>query len=683
MSLFNYFESRVPNATAAPPAAVERDGPPPGLLPFYLHFVRQSPRLYAAMFVFGAMVALLDTVIPLFIGKLVGLMTTPDPRAAVLAQAPLLLGMAALVLIARPLAILADSMVRNNAVIPGVTTLIRWQSHWHVIRQSWNFFQNDFAGRIANRVMNTSNSLRESVVSSIRAVWYIVVYGITALLLVSAADWRLATPIVLWIVAFVFFLRYFVPRMRDLSRLSSEARSLVMGRVVDSYTNFPTVKLFARAADEDSYVREAMVEHRERIAAHMRMTTRFMATLTCMNAALVVGTAALGVWLWLAGQASAAAVATALPLAWQIANMAGWVSWEVSGIFENVGVVQEGMETIAVPHALTDRPDARELEVGGGTIRFDHVGFSYGALARGGGAVIDDLSLEIAAGERVGVVGRSGAGKSTLVSLLLRFHDVESGRITIDGQDVRDVTQESLRAAIGVVTQDTSMLHRSIAANIRYGRPQATDAEVEAAARQAHAHEFIVGLRDWKDRAGYEAHAGERGVKLSGGQRQRVALARVILKNAPILVLDEATSALDSEIEAAIQEQLETLMQGKTVIAIAHRLSTIARMDRLVVMDAGRIVEQGTHDELLRAGGHYALLWKRQSGGFLANDVPDVMRAHVHGAPARPVRGRARARCRRPRMARSPPRSRPASCRASGPACRSRAPSPTRSRGRR
>jgi ATP-binding cassette subfamily B multidrug efflux pump len=587
--------------------------------------VRQSPGLYAAMFLFGAIVALLDTVIPLFIGRLVGLMTTPDPRAAVLAQAPLLLAMAALVLIARPLAILADSMVRNNAAIPGVTTLIRWQSHWHVIRQSWNFFQNDFAGRIANRVMNTSNSLRESVVSSIRAVWYIVVYGITALLLISSADWRLATPIVLWIVAFVFFLRYFVPRMRDLSRLSSEARSLVMGRVVDSYTNFPTVKLFARAADEDSYVREAMVEHRERIAAHMRMTTRFMATLTCMNAALVVGTAALGVWLWLAGHASAVAVATALPLAWQIANMAGWVSWEVSGIFENVGVVQEGMETIAVPHSLTDRPDASELEVSGGTIRFDHVDFSYGALARGGRAVIRDLTLEIAAGERVGIVGRSGAGKSTLVSLLLRFHDVEGGRITIDGQDVRDVTQESLRAAIGVVTQDTSMLHRSIAANIRYGRPQATDAEVEAAARQAHAHEFIVGLRDWKDRPGYEAHAGERGVKLSGGQRKRVALARVILKNAPILVLDEATSALDSEIEAAIQEQLETLMQGKTVIAIAHRLSTIARMDRLVVMDAGRLVEQGTHDELLRAGGHYALLWKRQSGGFLANDVPDVI----------------------------------------------------------
>jgi ATP-binding cassette subfamily B multidrug efflux pump len=625
MTLFKLFESQLRNATSAPPAEVERDGPPPGLLPFYLHFMRQSPRLYVAMFISGAAVALLDTVIPLFIGKLVGLMTAPDPRAAVLAQAPLLLVMAALVLIARPAAILADSLVRNNAVIPGVTTLIRWQSHWHVIRQSWDFFQNDFAGRIANRVMNTANSLRESVVSSIRAVWYIVVYGVTALLLIGSADWRLALPMVLWIVVFVFFLRYFVPRMRDLSRVSSEARSQVMGRVVDSYTNFLTVKLFARAADEDSYVREAMDEHRQRIADHMRMTTRFMGTLTVMNSALVVGTAALGLQLWLSGQVSAAAVATALPLAWQIANMAGWVSWEVSGIFENVGVVQEGMETIAVPHALTDRADARALAVDGGAIHFERVRFSYGALARGGRPVLDDLSLDIAPGERVGVVGRSGAGKSTLVSLLLRFHDVEGGRILIDGQDVRAVTQESLRAAIGVVTQDTSMLHRSIAANIRYGRPQAGDADVEAAARQAHAHEFIVGLRDWKDRTGYAAHAGERGVKLSGGQRQRVALARVILKDAPILVLDEATSALDSEIEAAIQEQLETLMQGKTVIAIAHRLSTIARMDRLVVMDAGRIVEQGTHAELLRADGHYAQLWQRQSGGFLANDVPDLV----------------------------------------------------------
>ena len=624
MSLFGWFESRLPLATAAPPPEVERNGPPPGLLPFYWHFVRQARGLFAAMFVTGLGVALIDLLIPVFIGRLVGLMAAEDRAAAFAAQEPLLIAIALTVLIGRPLVFTLDSMVRNNAVIPGVTTLIRWQSHWHVIRQPWSFFQNDFAGRIANRVMNTANSLRESVVSSIRAVWYIVVYGTATLAILLATDVRLAAPMALWVAGYLAFLRYFVPRMRDRSRVSSEARSLVMGRVVDSYTNFPTVKLFARAADEDAYVREAMAEHREKIAAHMRMTTRFMFTLSCMNSALIVGTAAIGLTLWLRGEASAALVATALPLAWQIANMAGWVSWEVSSIFENIGVVQEGMETIAVPHSLVDDPQARPLVVPKGAIDFDAVRFGYGQLSRGGRAVLDALSLHVAPGERVGLVGRSGAGKSTLVSLLLRFHDVEGGAIRIDGQDVRRVTQESLRAAIGVVTQDTSMLHRSIAANIRYGRPQATDAEVEAAARRAHAHEFIASLRDWKDRTGYEAHAGERGVKLSGGQRQRVALARVILKDAPILVLDEATSALDSEIEAAIQEQLESLMAGKTVIAIAHRLSTIARMDRLVVMDAGRIVEQGTHEQLLRAGGHYAQLWKRQSGGFLGLDETET-----------------------------------------------------------
>ena len=624
MSLFGWFESRLPLATAAPPLEVERDGPPPGLVPFYWHFVRQTRALFVAMFVTGLGVALIDLLIPVFIGKLVGLMAAEDRAAAFAAQEPLLVAIALTVLIGRPLVFTLDSMVRNNAVIPGVTTLIRWQSHWHVIRQPWSFFQNDFAGRIANRVMNTANSLRESVVSSIRAVWYIVVYGTATLAILLATDVRLAAPMALWVAGYLAFLRHFVPRMRDRSRVSSEARSLVMGRVVDSYSNFPTVKLFARAADEDAYVREAMADHREKIAAHMRMTTRFMFTLSCMNSALIVGTAAIGLTLWLRGEASAALVATALPLAWQIANMAGWVSWEVSSIFENIGVVQEGMETIAVPHSLVDDPQARPLVVPEGAIGFDAVRFGYGQLARGGRAVLDDLTLHVAPGERVGLVGRSGAGKSTLVSLLLRFHDVEGGAIRIDGQDVRHVTQESLRAAIGVVTQDTSMLHRSIAANIRYGRPQATDAEVEVAARRAHAHEFIVSLRDWKERTGYEAHAGERGVKLSGGQRQRVALARVILKDAPILVLDEATSALDSEIEAAIQEQLESLMSGKTVIAIAHRLSTIARMDRLVVMDGGRIVEQGTHDELLRAGGHYAQLWKRQSGGFLGLDEAET-----------------------------------------------------------
>jgi ATP-binding cassette, subfamily B, multidrug efflux pump len=619
--MFKFFESRI--GSIATPSASSSSGPPPGLAAFYWHFVKQTRGLYALMLVTGLFVALVDTLIPVFIGRMVGLMTAKDPAQALQAQGPLLLVIAVAITLFKPALILLDSLVRNNAVIPGATTLIRWQSHWHVVRQSGPFFQNDFAGRIANRVMNTANSLRESVVATIRAVWYIVVYGISALSLMLVYDWRLALPMLCWLVGYGFFLRYFVPRMRDLSRVSSEARSLVMGRVVDSYTNIMTVKLFSRAQDEDAYVRESIDGHRGKIADHMRMTTRFMFTLNVLNVLLLIATAGTSLWLWQAGLISPAVVATCLPLVWQIANMAGWVSWEVSGIFENVGVVQEGIQTIAVPHTLLDSPTATELKVPHGDIRFDNVNFSYGQAATGGRNVLQNLNLHIKPGERVGLVGRSGAGKSTLVNLLLRFYDAEAGRITIDGQDLKDVTQESLRAAIGMVTQDTSLLHRSIAANIRYGHPGATDAEVELAAKQAHAHEFITELRDWTGRTAYEAHAGERGVKLSGGQRQRVALARVVLKNAPILILDEATSALDSEIEAAIQEQLVTLMQGKTVIAIAHRLSTIARMDRLVVMDAGRIVEQGTHHELLALGGQYAKLWQRQSGGFLAEDLDE------------------------------------------------------------
>jgi len=627
--LFRHLQSRIRGTASPGPGA-----PPPGLVAFYWHFVRQTKGWYALLLVTSLAVALIDTVIPLFIGRLVALMGADDRASALAQNAPLLAGMVAAVLVVRPLVLLADIAIRHNVLIPGGTNLIRWQSHWHVVRQSWPFFQNDFAGRIANRVMQTANALRESVMAAIRAVWYIVVYGLSALVLMALADWRLGLPTLAWFAAYVVFLAYFVPRMRDLARTSSEARSQVMARVVDSYTNILTVKLFARLADEDAYVREVVDEHQDAMAAHMGLISRFMFCLALMNAALLTATAAVGLWLWSAGVVDVATVATALPLVWQIANVAGWVSWEVTGIFENIGVVQEGMQTIAVPHSGADRPGAVDLVVSRGEIRFEDVSFAYGRST--GEPVIDRLSLVVRPGERVGLVGRSGAGKSTLVNLLLRFHDPAAGTIRIDGQDIAAVTQESLRAAIGMVTQDTSLLHRSIAANIRYGRPGASDAEVESAARRAHAHEFIVGQQDWKGRRGYEAHVGERGVKLSGGQRQRVAIARVVLKNAPILVLDEATSALDSEIELAIQEQLAGLMEGKTVIAIAHRLSTISRMDRLVVIDAGRIVEQGTHAELLRLDGHYARLWRHQSGGFLPQDEDAAVVApeRVAGAAA-------------------------------------------------
>jgi ATP-binding cassette subfamily B multidrug efflux pump len=597
-------------APAAPPVA--------GLLRFYWHYIRQVRWLTAGLFLGGGTIAVLDAAIPAFIGRVVTLVSTHAPDTLWRDAWPQFAGMAAVLLLARPVAMLWQNLMVNQIVNPGLSNMIRWQNHWHVVRQSWNFFQNDFAGRIANRVMQTGPALRESLVVTFDAAWYIVVYGSSAVALLGATDWRLAVPILLWFACYGGMLRWFVPRLRDRSRHVSEMRSNLTGRVVDSYTNILTVKLFARARDEDAWVRDAVDDHTTAFRDQTRMITLYSITLVVMNAVLVVSTASVAIWQWREGRISVGSVAMAIPLAWQIANIAGWVARSITTVFENIGAVQDGMRSIDVARQMPDPPGAFELHVTGGEIRFEHVHFDYGRAARAAPAVLHGIDLTIAPGERVGLVGPSGAGKSTLVNLLLHFFAPSRGRILIDGQDVTLATQESLRTQIAMVTQDTSLLHRSIRDNIRYGRPAATEAAVEHAARLAQAHDFIVDLEDWHGRRGYDAHVGERGVKLSGGQRQRVALARVILKDAPILVLDEATSALDSEVEAAIQSQLDGLMNGRTVIAIAHRLSTIARMDRLVVLDRGRIVEIGTHAALLARGGTYARMWQRQSDGFIA-----------------------------------------------------------------
>jgi len=625
--MFTFFERRL-----KPTDTPERTEPPPGFIEFFWHFARQAKSLFAALFAAGFVVALLDSTIPVFMGRIITLITASPPDELFAKFWPHLLGMAAVLLIARPIALTTQNLIANQAISANVSNRIRWQNHWYVVRQSWAFFQNDFAGRIANRVMQTGPAIRETLVAMLTSVWYILVYGTAALILLASADPWLALPIVLWFLGYLVMLRVLVPRMRDRSKEVSEGRSMLTGRIVDSYTNILTVKLFARAREEDAYVRDAIDIHTGLFYRSLRLNTLFGLSLSTLNALMVTGTGALALVLWTQGKVEVGTVAMALPLSWQIINISGWVAWQITSIFENIGVIQEGMMTIARPIALTDRPDAAELKVTRGEIKFDHVQFGYGRerfISEDGHgrpfAVIDGLSLTVKPGEKIGLIGRSGAGKSTVVNLLLRFFDLEGGRILIDGQDIAAITQESLRAQISMVTQDTSLLHRSIGDNIRYGRPQATDAEVVAAAKLAHAHEFILELEDWKQRRGYPAQVGERGVKLSGGQRQRIAIARVILKNAPILVLDEATSALDSEVEAAIQSSLDTLMAGKTVIAIAHRLSTIARMDRLIVLDRGRIVEQGTHNELLQHGGHYAALWRRQSGGFI--DAGDMQAA--------------------------------------------------------
>jgi ATP-binding cassette subfamily B multidrug efflux pump len=606
--MFAFFE-RFLTPTAAP----KHPEPPPRLLAFLWHFACQAKWLFAALFVVELLVALSDSAVPWFMGRIVTMVTRLPPERFFADGWPWLLGMGIVVLLVRPAVTLTRYLITNQAIAAPFTGLIRWQSHWHVVRQSWAFFQNDFAGRISNRVMQTGPSVRSTLTATITTVWYIMVYGASAVALTARADLWLALPILLWFSGYAALLVYFVPRMRERSKASSIARSTLMGRIVDSYTNILTVKLFARARDEDRYVRDAVDDHVGYFLASQRLLTVFGALLDALNALLIAGAGALVLLLWRHGKVEVGAIAMVLPLTLQLTNMSRQIASRITDIFEDIGVVQEGMLTIAVPLQLPDPANAQPLRVRAGRIDFKNVSFGYGREA----GVLKNFNLTIHPGEKIGLVGRSGAGKSTVVNLLLRFFPLEGGAILVDGQDISGLSQESLRAQISVVTQDTSLLHRSIRENIRYGRPQASDEEIERAAKLAHAHDFIEELEDWQGRRGYEAHVGERGVKLSGGQRQRIAIARVILKDAAVLVFDEATSALDSEVEAAIQSSLGALMGGKTVIAIAHRLSTIAQMDRLVVLEQGRIVEQGSHHALIAQDGHYAALWRRQAGGFL------------------------------------------------------------------
>ena len=606
--IFRWFESLI-DAFKEPDERM----PPASVWRFYVFYLKQVWPIFAVTLVVGLGVALVEVSLFGFVGRLIDMAKgTPGPRFFH-EHGRLLLWMGFVALIARPILLGLHDLLVNQAILPHLTNRIRWQNHRYVLRQSLSFFQNDYAGRIANRIMQTGASLRESAVQIVDAIWYVAIYTGSALVMFAQADVWLALPLLLWLLAYIGTLAYFVPRTKERSWRQSESRSKLMGRIVDGYSNILTLKLFAHTRREESYVAEAMQEQTAKLRSMTRLTTAMDSCITTLNGFLIVGTSALALWLWSEGRVTTGAIALSTGLVIRINNMSGWIMWVVNGIFENVGTVQDGLETIAKPRTVQDRPQAAPLVVSQGEVRFEGIHFHYGK----GAGVIAGLDLVVRPGEKIGLVGPSGAGKSTLVNVLLRLYDLEGGRILVDGQNVAEVMQESLRAQIGVVTQDTSLLHRSIRDNLRYGRPEASEQAIEEAVRQARADEFIPQLVDGEGRTGFDAHVGERGVKLSGGQRQRIAIARVLLKDAPILVLDEATSALDSESEAAIQESLDVLMRGKTVIAIAHRLSTIARMDRLVVMDRGRIAESGTHAELIGQGGLYARLWAHQSGGFV------------------------------------------------------------------
>ena len=591
--------------------------PPKHLIAFCRHYTRGIEPHLIAMSVLTGLIALLEVSLFAFLGKLVDWMATSNPATFLQEQGGQLWWWGILVLICLPLLVYLHSLVVFQSLLGNYPMAIRWRAHRYLLGQSMSFYQNELAGRIATKVMQTSLAVREAVMKLLDVLLYITVYFGGILIVVAGSDVRLTAPFLIWLLLYIVIMYYFFPRLEVLASRQADARSEMTGRIVDTYTNIMTVKLFSHSRREAEYAQESMAGFLDTVYAQMRMVNGLVMSVWIINALLIFSVTALSIRYWMQAAVTAGAIAAAIGMVLRLYGMSQWIMWELSSLFENIGTVLDGMGTISKSRTVRDAPSAQPITVTRGEINFDHVTFHYGK----GSGVFDDFSLLIRPGEKVGLVGRSGAGKSTLVNLLLRFHDVEGGRILIDGQDIAKVTQESLREHIAMVTQDTSLLHRSVKDNIIYGKPDATDEDMIAAARQARAHEFISELQDIRGRRGYESHVGERGVKLSGGQRQRIAIARVLLKDAPILILDEATSALDSEVEAAIRENLNKLMHGKTVIAIAHRLSTIAALDRLVVLDQGKIIEEGTHTALVARGGLYAHLWAHQSGGFLGEDV--------------------------------------------------------------
>ncbi len=606
--MFGFFERLVD-----PFPGVTPEQPPRGIYQFCRHHVRGMERWLILMAVLTAITAISEAMLIGILGQVVDWLATSNPETFFADTWQTLLAMSVFMLLVIPLANAGRSLVVHQTLMGNLPMSVRWQAHRYLLNQSYGFFQNEFSGRIATKVMQTSLAVRDTVMKLLDVILFVIIYVVTTLLLVANADPRLVVPLLIWLLIYIAVQRHFVPRMKNIATLQADARSMMTGRIVDSYTNIITLKLFSHSSRESAYVKEGMSEFLDTVHPQMRLVTKLNITLWTLNMCLVFSTAALGIYLWVNGAITPGAIAIVMSMAIRLTGMSHWIMWEISSLFENIGTVQDGINTISIPQTITDSDSVSDLEIGQGEIQFKDVHFAY----NNDDVVFDNLNLTIAGGEKVGIVGRSGAGKSSLVNLLLRFFDIQSGKLTIDQQELRNVSQDSLRANIAMVTQDTSLLHRSVRENIMFGRPDASEEQMIEAAKRAQAHEFILSLRDNTGRHGYDAHVGERGVTLSGGQRQRIAIARVLLKDAPILVLDEATSALDSEVEATIQQSLNQLMEGKTVIAIAHRLSTIAAMDKLIVFDQGVIVEQGTHQQLLAANGLYANLWSHQSGGFL------------------------------------------------------------------